>query len=83
MSVDILKQTNAEDLCRAIERCIARRTFGRVRRLEVQVSEQRVQVRGQVSSFYVKQLAIQGCLDALGTLAESLLQVDINVSAKS
>ena len=38
-----------------------------LRSLAVQVAEGNVTVRGQVASFYERQLAIQACLGATGT----------------
>jgi hypothetical protein len=44
----------------AIKRRILQRTGRRIENLVVQVSEQRLVIRGRTASFYVKQLAIQG-----------------------
>jgi hypothetical protein len=54
---DALQQT--------IERQIAERTWGRVHRLQVEVTEGRVSVRGYTSRYYDKQLAIQAVLEIL------------------
>lgn len=48
-----------------IERGVVRRTFGRVRDLQVELAGQVVVLRGKVATYYTKQLAQHGALDAL------------------
>jgi hypothetical protein len=64
---------------RAIERHIIERTWGRVHRLAVEVAGGCVRVHGRTSSYYVKQLAIQACLEALHGLPPARLEVEIEV----
>jgi hypothetical protein len=45
-----------------LERRITERTWGRIRRLQVAVEEERVLIQGFTESYYAKQLAIQGAL---------------------
>ena len=67
----------------SIERRIAERTWGRVHWLRVAVGDGRAVVSGYAPSYYIKQLAIQAALEALGT-DESLLPVlDIQVGTGS
>jgi hypothetical protein len=71
---------SADEQARSIERHIAERTWGRVHRLAVEVADDGVRVTGWVRSYYVKQLAIQACLEALDGLAPARLEVDIEVA---
>ena len=64
-----------------IERHIARRTWGRVRQLVIEVNGDRVTVRGCAPSYYVKQLAIQACLEVTEAPLPRLA-VDITVTAE-
>jgi len=52
-------------LVREIERQIQSRTDRRVRNLAVEFRSDRVVVRGQTTSYHVKQLALHGLLDVL------------------
>ncbi|MCI0376867.1 MAG: hypothetical protein L0215_04625 [Gemmataceae bacterium] len=69
----------ATDLEQAIERHIKERTWGRVRRLRVEVSKERVFVFGLSSTYYVKQLAIQAVLEILssGTYPPVVIELDV------
>jgi hypothetical protein len=64
-----------------IERHIARRTWGRLRQLVIEVNGKRVTVRGCAPSYYVKQLAIQACLE-VSEPPMPQLDVDITVTAE-
>jgi hypothetical protein len=70
-----------EHLARDLERHIAERTWGRVADLVVGVAGERIKVCGRAPSYYVKQLAIQACLDGLQASSPTplRLQVDIEV----
>jgi hypothetical protein len=48
-----------------IRHAIANRTRGRIRSLEVSVSDERIIIRGRAPSFYLKQLALRGVLDVM------------------
>ena len=50
---------------RAIERQIMRRAWGRIRALEVEVSDNLIVIRGRAPSYSFKQLALQGVLDLI------------------
>jgi len=80
MPVDVTQHAGHDQLTQSIERQVARRTWGRVHRLAVEVSDDRVLVRGWTPSYYVKQLAIQGALEVLGDAGAPRLQVDIAVA---
>jgi hypothetical protein len=60
-----------------IKRQVVRRTGGRIQMLEVEVSDDRVVVRGRVGSYYLKQLALQGVLDVLGPTP--MMRIELNV----
>ena len=63
-------QENENDwakLRESIKRRIVERTDGRIHQLEVEVTGELIVIRGQTSSFYIKQLAIEGTFDVIGT----------------
>jgi hypothetical protein len=63
----------------AINRRIAQRTGGGIRGLVVEVLSDRIGVRGRAASFHMKQLAIQGVLDAIGPLGTNQIELDVHV----
>jgi hypothetical protein len=78
LSQDILAKTS-DELPLAVEDEIRRRTWGRVQRLRVDAADGRVVVRGAALSYYVKQLAIQAVLDALGPAGAAVAALEIEV----
>jgi hypothetical protein len=58
---------------------IEKRTARQVRNLRVETREDRVVIRGIVSSFYVKQLVLQGILDAVGPTAQFCIDLKVDV----
>jgi hypothetical protein len=68
------------DLKQLIERQIVERTGGRIQELAVAVSGDRVLIRGRAATFHLKQLAIQGVIDAIGSCVASQLQLEVQVS---
>jgi hypothetical protein len=81
MHAEVAAAETNEALPHALERHIARRTWGRLRRVVIEVTEGRVTVRGCAPSYYVKQLAIQACLEATEAAPPPRLDVDIVVTA--
>ena len=76
MPVQELARTTDVDLVRALERHIVRRTWRRIRRLQVERAGGRVVVRGCTASYYLKQLALQAVLEvARSTPVELDIQV--------
>jgi hypothetical protein len=67
------------DLGQEVERHISTRTGGRVRHLQVEVSDGRVAVHGVTDTYYVKQLAIQALCEAFGPDSRPPVVVDIEV----
>jgi hypothetical protein len=63
----------------AIRDQIRRRTGGRVQPLEVQVTEGRVTIHGRTGCYYLKQLALQGVLDVIGTAPSTLIDLRVQV----
>ena len=61
-----------------VERGLHRRTWGRLRDLRVELVGNTAIVRGWTNSYYIKQLAIQALLEALGD-SEWIPLVDIQV----
>lgn len=80
MPVGAFRPVLAEDLTETIERNIVQRTWGRIHQLSVQLCDDRILVRGRTPSYYVKQLAIQGALEALDDDAPHL---DINIDVEA
>jgi hypothetical protein len=72
------KEQSLADLKLAIVRRIAQRTAGRIHALEVDVVADRIEIRGGAASFYLKQLAIQGVLEEVGSWGKTQ-QVVIDV----
>jgi hypothetical protein len=62
-----------------IERQIAQRTWGRVRQLRVDVTPDRIVVHGYTSSYYVKQMALEGVLDVLRSGNAMPVELDVEV----
>lgn len=59
-------RNRSADLAQSIERQIVQRTWGRIHRLQVEVIDDRVVVRGCTQSYHSKQLALEGVLDVIG-----------------
>lgn len=53
------------ELARAIERSIQTRTHGRMRDLSVELAGQEIVLKGRAPSYYTKQLAQHGAMDAV------------------
>ena len=66
---------------RAIERQIVQRTSGRVRALEVEMTDDRVIVRGRAPSYYIQQLALQGVLDVIEPAGAVRIELNIQVGS--
>jgi len=65
----------------AIKRQIVQRTGVRIQGLEVEVTEDRVIVYGCVVCYYLKQLALQGVFDVLGSGAAMGIELNVEVKA--
>jgi hypothetical protein len=82
----LLKETMhkpAEQVAQSIERQIVQRTWGRIHRLAVEVIDDRVIVHGCTSTYYCKQLALEGVLDVLGSSRSTQVELDIQVGCAS
>jgi hypothetical protein len=66
-----------------IELHINQRTWGCVHQLRVEAMEDRVVVHGYTSRYYIKQLAIQAALEALGSQNVPPIEVDIMVGGNN
>jgi hypothetical protein len=66
---------------RAIKRRITQRTWGRIQALEVEVTGNRVIVRGRGSGYYVEQLALQEVLDLIES--PGAMRIELNVQVGS
>lgn len=70
-------QTGAAELMRELERLVLVRTGRRVRDLAIELSPERIVLRGRTSSYYVKQLAQHGVREVLPHLnLENTIDVD-------
>ena len=67
----------------AIKRQIVQRTGARIQGLEVEVTDDRVVVYGCVLCFYLKQLALQGVFDLLGSNAAMGIELNVEVVGNS
>jgi hypothetical protein len=65
----------------AIKDQIIKRTGGRIQMLAVEVMENWVVIRGRVSRFYLKQLALRGVFDVLGSAADNRIELNVDVPA--
>jgi hypothetical protein len=79
MTVELPAPAPAGFLQALLERRIAERTGGRVRQLQVDVTDDRVHVQGHTSTYYFKQLAIQAILELRGVTEPRQVVVDIEV----
>jgi hypothetical protein len=81
MGTDDATSSRNEELERSIERQIMQRTWSRIHDLRVEVVDGRIVVHGYTSSYYVKQLALEGVLDVLGSAASVRVDLDIEVAS--
>jgi hypothetical protein len=63
----------------AIRDQIVQRTGGRISRLEVEVKDNEVVIHGCAASYYLKQLALQGVLDVIGTAGMTKIELNVQV----
>jgi hypothetical protein len=70
-----------EVLEQAIRRSIVQRTGRRIPALQVQVTEGCVVIRGHAASFHLKQLALEGLVEAIGSVGAMQIQFDVQVVA--
>ena len=83
MSTPPENEPGRAELQELIKRRIVERTHGRIHELEVEVSDEVIVIRGQTSSFYIKQLAIEGALDVMGTAATRQICAYVQVQDNS
>ncbi|HYV35478.1 MAG TPA: hypothetical protein VE988_07230 [Gemmataceae bacterium] len=79
MSVQHAIMPGRADLEENIKNRIVHRTGGRVRGLQVEVTDGRVEVRGKTASFHLKQLAIQGVFDVINSELRTELDIDVQI----
>jgi len=68
------------DLQQIIKHQIVERTLGRIRVLEVEVTEKLLIVRGWAESYHLKQLAIRGVLDVIGRSGPRPIDIDVRIA---
>jgi hypothetical protein len=79
MELTTSPRSEREHLERVLERQIEHRTNHRLRRLRVEITDDRVVVHGYCLSYYVKQLALQAVLDALRAVKGPPVDLNIEV----
>jgi len=67
----------------SIKRRIAQRTGGRIRLLRVETIGNRVVICGSAPSYYIKQLALRGACDVLGSEAANQIELNVEVLGSS
>jgi hypothetical protein len=73
-------QARSQALVQAIRRQIVNRTGGRIQSLKVELMGAEVVIRGIAPCYYVKQLALQGILDVLGSAQEIEVELNLQVA---
>ena len=68
-----------DDLEKTIRSRIVQRTAGRIRGLTIAVVDDAVCIHGIAASFHLKQLALQGVVDAIGSVGAMRIELDIEV----
>jgi hypothetical protein len=63
----------------AIKDEIVKRTGGRIQMLEVETMDNGIVIRGRAPCYYLKQLALQGVLDVIGTAGDHRIKLDVEV----
>jgi hypothetical protein len=64
-----------------IERCIVQQTWGRIQALKVEVTGNGVIVYGHATTYYLKQLALRGVLDAIEIGGPMRIELKIQVGS--
>jgi hypothetical protein len=73
-------QPRSVELEQAIKCQIAQRTGRRIRLLEVEVTHDRIVIRGRAPCYHLKQLALQGVFDVLGCAAVMRIELKVEVA---
>jgi hypothetical protein len=79
MPAEKAKRPVKEGIEHAIKQRIMQRTGGRIQTLEVVVTGECINVRGRTVSFHLKQLALQGILDVIGSPGPRQIEVNVQV----
>jgi hypothetical protein len=66
-----------------IKHRIVHRTGGRIRMLEVEVIADKVVIRGCAPCYYLKQLALQGVFEVLGSAGATRIELNVEVVSPS
>ena len=72
-------QAANSELDKAIRLQIVQRTSARIKMLEVEIVDNVVIIRGYAPCYYVKQLALQGVFDVLGSSRTSRVELNVDV----
>jgi hypothetical protein len=71
--------TRRTDFEEAVKRRIVHRTGGRVETLDVKVIDNRIVIRGCVTSFHLKQRAIHGVFDVIRAHSPGAVEIDMQI----
>jgi hypothetical protein len=64
----------------SIKRRIVERTAGRIQSLRIETIGSRVVIHGSANSYYLKQLALRGVRDVVGSAAMNEIEFNVEVS---
>jgi hypothetical protein len=70
------------ELEQTIKRRIVERTGSQLRSLEVDITDNLIAIRGCVSCYYHKQLALRGVLDVIGVLNGARIELNVEVAGR-
>jgi hypothetical protein len=66
-------------LANAIKHRIVQRTGKQIETLQVEVSNDRIVIRGRTATFHLKQLALQSVFDVIGSTSTTQIELDVQV----
>lgn len=66
------------DLERLLRQRIVERTGGRIERLQVKVSAERILIAGRAANYHLKQLVIQAAFDIIRSVGKSI-DIDVRI----
>ena len=64
----------------AIKEQIVKRTGGRIQMLEVEIMEDCIVIRGSAPCYHLKQLALRGVLDVIGSAGDNRIELNLEVA---
>jgi hypothetical protein len=81
MSAEQVIESRLPDLEQAIRDRIVQRTADRIRGLGVEATGDRIVISGRAATFHLKQLAIQGVFDVIGSRHKNQhVEIDVQIA---